>query len=32
MIGVLKGPAGQGFEHVPALGHLQGWLSELMAA
>jgi len=22
----------QGFEHVPALEHLQGWLSELMAA
>jgi transposase InsO family protein len=22
----------QGFEHVPALAHLQGWLSELMAA
>jgi transposase InsO family protein len=22
----------RGFEHVPALKHLQGWLSELMAA
>jgi hypothetical protein len=22
----------QGFEHVPALQHLQGWLTELMAA
>ena len=22
----------QGFEHVPALEHLQGWLLELMAA
>jgi hypothetical protein len=22
----------QGFEHVPALEHLQGWLAELMAA